>query len=123
MDTRTILYSTEAEVQSFGIEVPRWVEQDIDANQVAAILEGGCESGAYMPAVTYSDALETMGEHGDRVMDFIEEQLGAVVPQPSAEASWAGMACHFMSLAVELWASSIEDELAEAIQERDNDEA
>ena len=34
------------------IEVPGWIEQDISPQDVAAIVQGGCESGAYMPAVT-----------------------------------------------------------------------
>jgi len=33
--------------------IPQWIEQDITPSTVAAILQGGCESGAYMPAVTY----------------------------------------------------------------------
>ena len=37
------------------IEIPRWIEQDISPQDVAAIVQGGCESGAYMPAVTYQN--------------------------------------------------------------------
>jgi hypothetical protein len=116
MDTQTILYSTEAEVQSFGISVPCWIEPDIDATQVAAILQGGCESGAYMPAVTYHSALRTMDQYGDDVLQYIEDTFGDSYPRHDHGASWAGIACHYLSMAVELWASEIADELARSIE-------
>ena len=117
-DTMTALWSTEDEVKSFGIEVPKWIEQDIGASTIAAILQGGCASGAYMPAVTYHQARETMNEFGDDVLDYIEEVLGEV-PKTMRNESWSGMACFYLSLALELWASSIEEDLASAIEERD----
>ena len=118
-DTMTALWSTEEEVKSFGIEVPKWIEQDIGASQVAAILQGGCESGAYMPAVTYYQARETMNEYGDAedgVLTYIQDAYGEL-PQVKADESWAGIACFYLSLAVELWVSSIKEELASAIEE------
>ena len=45
--------NSDVEIQSLGIDVPRWIEQDIDCGMVASVLQGGCASGAYMPAVTY----------------------------------------------------------------------
>ena len=117
-DTMTALWSTEEEVTDFGIEVPRWIDQDIGASQVAAILQGGCESGAYMPAVTYHQARETMNEYGDDVLDYLEEAYG-YVPSPQSSESWSGIAVHYLSSAVELWASSIEEELAEAITQKE----
>ncbi len=90
-----------------GIDVPAWIECDdafISPRDVAAIVQGGCASGAYMPAVTYHQAAETMAKHGDDVLDFIAGRLGEL-PMPSSDVSWPGMACHFLSIAVELWAS------------------
>ena len=50
------------------IEVPGWIDQDISPQNIAAIVQGGCASGAYMPAVTYHQALETMSEYGDDIL-------------------------------------------------------
>ena len=54
------------------IVVPAWIESDISPHDVAAIYQGGCDSGAYMPAVTYSDAKATMAKHGDDVLQYID---------------------------------------------------
>lgn len=110
------LYSTEESVTSFDIEVPAWIEQDINCSQVAAIIQGGCDSGAYMPAVTYHQAADTMNEHGDDVLDYIESQGGELSLPDSP--SWSGIAVHFLSTAVEFWASRIDDELSTAIEEK-----
>lgn len=95
------------------IEVPAWINQDITPADVAAIVQGGCASGAYMPAVTYHEALTTMHEHGDDVLDYIQDTLGEL-PNTSAE-SWTGLAVAYLSTAVELWACDIEDELTSAL--------
>jgi hypothetical protein len=89
-----------------GVDVPAWIEQDICAATVASIMQGGCASGAYMPAVTYYQALQTMGEHGDDVLGYISDTLGEVPASDSAD-SWSGMACHYLSMAVELWAGDV----------------
>lgn len=102
----------ETELKSSGIEVPNWIEQDITAADVAAIIQGGCASGAYMPAVTYHTARETMNAHGDDVLEFIEDHLGEL-PGPAKGESWSGIAVHYLSLAVELWAASVESEVDE----------
>lgn len=111
------LWEHEEPVTELGIDVPAWIDQDITPADVAAIVQGGCASGAYMPAVTYSDALATMERYGDErggVLDYIESALG-YVPDPPKD-SWAGMACHFVSSAVELWAGSVEGEIRDAIE-------
>ncbi len=113
--TTDILWNTDQPVTDFDIEVPAWINQDITAYDVAAILQGGCESGAYMPAVTYHTANETMAEHGDDVLEFIEGHMGEL-PDVTTE-SWKGLAVKFLSVAVELWASSIEDELQSTLED------
>jgi hypothetical protein len=99
------------------IDVPAWIEQDVTPQDVASITQGGCASGAYMPAVTYHQALQTMAEHGDDVLEYIVDALGEL-PAPNASESWSGMACHYLSIAVELWAgdmmSRLEDHEVEA---------
>ena len=97
------------------LSVPAWVNDDIAPNDIAAIVQGGCESGAYMPAVTYYQALQTMSEHGDDIFDYIDNALGEI-PDHFAKhegVSWSGMATHYLSLAVELWASTAHDFLLE----------
>lgn len=91
------------------VDVPEWIEQDITPADVAAIVQGGCDSGAYMPAVTYHRALATMAEHGDDVLQYIEDRDR--MPESLPAGSWAGLACWFLSAAVELWANSVENEL------------
>lgn len=108
----------EIEVQSLGIDVQPWIDWDITVGAVAAIIQGGCASGAYMPAVTYHQANNTMHDYGDDVLEFIEEAYGEL-PEPPPGTSWSGRSCHFLSIAVELWATGVEDEI---IAELEDDE-
>ena len=87
---------------------PTFITQDVTPYDIAAINQGGCASGAYMPAVTYHIALETMNDHSDDILDYIGEALGEV-PAPPTDGSWGGMAVFYVSLAVELWCSANED--------------
>lgn len=112
------LWNNEEPVTDLGIDVPDWIEQDITPNQVAAICQGGCDSGAYMPAVTYRDALETMAEHGGDVFDYLEESGYFTYPNLF---SWCGFACHFLSSAVDLWASGVADEIETKLEEEEED--
>ena len=89
-----------------GVTVPAWIEQDITPATVAAIVQGGCASGAYMPAVTYHDALRMMADHGDDVLEYIEDSMGEI-PTPKAGESWSGLATFYLSMAVELWAGGV----------------
>jgi hypothetical protein len=93
-----------------GITMPDWIERDISPSTIASIVQGGCASGAYMPAVTYYDALRTMSEHGDDVLEYISDVMGEL-PAPRSDESWSGMACHYLSIAVELWASDVMNQL------------
>ena len=106
----TLNRDIEQNITDLGIDVPEWIEQDIDTSQVASIIQGGCASGAYMPAVTYYNARMTMAAHGDDVLQYIEDALGEL-PQPSKGESWSGIAVFYLSYAVELWALSAECEL------------
>jgi len=110
-----ILWNNDQPVTDFDIDVPAWIEQDITCTDIAAINQGGCESGAYMPAVTYWQANDIMAEHGDDVLEYIENNIGEL-PEVTGE-SWKGMAVKYLSFAVELWSASIEDELRDAIEE------
>jgi len=85
---------------------PAWVEP-VEYYDIASIQQGGCASGAYMPAVTYYQSRQTMSEHGDDVLQYIEDQIGELPPVPTGE-SWSGIACFYLSYAVELWASQFD---------------
>jgi hypothetical protein len=111
------IYDFDRPIAELDIDVPAWIKQDITGADVAAICQGGCASGAYMPAVTYHSALTTMGEHGDDVLQFIEDSMGEL-PTPPEGVSWSGLACHYLSTAVELWASSVEDEAEQELADR-----
>tara|TARA_R110000824_G_C15058604_1_gene662176 strand:+ start:446 stop:814 length:369 start_codon:yes stop_codon:yes gene_type:complete len=117
------LWNADEPITSYTdtITIPRWIDQEITPTTIAAILkgvrngQGGCASGAYMPAVTYYQALKTMDEYGDAedgVLDYLENSIGEL-PKPDAQSSWGGIACTYLSQAVELWALSIEEELSE----------
>ena len=109
------LWNTETpikDIPDLDLDLPIWLDQDISPSDVAAICQGGCASGSYMPAVTYHQALKTMSDHGDEVMQYIQDNLGEL-PRPKDDESWAGMAVHYLSAAVELWASGAESQLEE----------
>ena len=90
--------------------LPPWIESTISPYQVQSIIKGGCEGGAYLPAVVYHQAQEIMHDHGDHVLDYIESIRGDL-PAPMAGSSWAGIATHYLSTAVELWAHSTAEAL------------
>ena len=90
--------------------VPPWIEQDIQYQQVMAIVQGGCDSGAYMPAVTYHIASDVMSEHGDAVLEYLDNHgITDEVSLYKTGDSWSMIAVRALSLAVELWASRIHD--------------
>ena len=100
----------ERDVEDYGIERPFWIEDGVSIYTLDAIRYGGCASGAYMPAVTYRDAANTMHEYGNEVLDYIQDQLGEL-PKPDDTSSWDGMACFYLSYAVELWARAVDQDL------------
>ncbi len=110
MNTDQIWNCEETVAELLNVKVPNWIEQDILVCTIASICNGGCASGSYMPAVTYWQANEIMAEYGDDVMDYIVEVTGELPSVPKFE-SWRGMACLFLSCAVELWASDIMGQL------------
>lgn len=111
-----LLWNNEQSISDFDIQQPEWITQDLSCYDVAGINQGGCASGAYMPAVTYYTALGTMSEHGNDVLQYIEDTLGELPTIPQGE-SWSGIAVFFLSYAVELYCQSIESELTDHLQE------
>jgi len=88
------------------IEVPVWIDPDIDLYAVQSVRQGGCASGAYMPAVTYYDAASTMAKYGEQVTSFLADYWGEPIEFNPAEG-WDGFAVRVVSLAVELWAAAV----------------
>jgi hypothetical protein len=113
------LYEADRELSDFGVDVPEWVDPDITTSTIAAICEGGCESGAYMPAVTYWDAARTMSDHGDDVLSYLDS-VGGLMEVDASQHSWAGLAVFFLSQAVDLWARSAAEECADALESEDD---
>lgn len=120
------LYTFDDVPVSAAADVPEWVEPFVTLADLAAIIEGGCESGAYMPAVVYAKARETMAEHGDDVLDYLDRAHGldeCAFVLDSGQ-SWDGFACRVLSAAVEAWASEAAHEAVEAFDDwRDEFEA
>jgi len=88
-------------------QTPEWIDGGLEYYDIQAIQQGGCASGSYMPAVEYYGAAQTMAEHGDKVLEYIEEQTGEI-PAPKSGESWSGIAVFYLSYAVELWANSFD---------------
>ena len=108
-------------IDTLNVTVPSWLEHDLTPADVAAINQGGCASGAFMPAVTYHIANDVMHKHGDDILEYIENNLGEL--PPADKVSWSGMAVLYFSTAVELFCSSIEDEIIEALEAEQDDES
>lgn len=103
MTSEQIWNSDATVAETLGVIIPGWIDQDICVSTVASIVQGGCNSGAYMPAVTYHRAIFTMANFGDDVFEYIENYFGELPAAPEIE-SWSGLACFYLSFAVELWA-------------------
>ena len=115
------LWDYEEKQVSDYLDVPEWIEGDITCLDVAAVCQGGCASRAYMPAVTYWQALKTMNEHSDKIEKYLDEIAPDIWGNVTYD-HWAGIACVVVSYAVELWCSSIEEELLELLEEDEESE-
>lgn len=88
-------------------DIPRWITQlSWTGQEVKDLAEYGCGKCCYRPAVINCEALKTMGEYGDDVLEYLEE-MGAASTDDLAGFSWSGMAVEYLSTAVETWASSV----------------
>lgn len=97
------------------LEFMRLIES---VQELAAIIQGGCVSGAYMPAVTYHTALECMTKH----YDSIEEQINSIYGDElaftfnPANEHFAGFCAKLCACAVESWVGSYAD-LVECLED------
>jgi len=99
------------------LDQPNWITQDLTPYDIAAVLQDGCASGAYMPAVNYYDACKTMAEYGQEVLIYIEDIFGVGECTPPVDSSWLQINSFYLSTAVELWCSANEN-----IADWENDE-
>lgn len=97
-----------------SLEIPEWIDQDVTFSTIAAINQGGCESGAYMAAVTYHRAIETMSKHSCAIFDYLESQ--GEIPQPKTITGWGSLAVFYVSCAAERWAAEVEEGLVEYLE-------
>lgn len=108
MTTDEDCLDTADEIEDFNdwLDRPDWIEDAFaEVGDLEAIVHGGCASGAYMPAVTYYKARETMSIYGDDVLESIDDYLADVGVSLEGE-SWSGVCCMLLSIAVEQWAHS-----------------
>ena len=71
---------------------------------IRSIQDGGCASGAYMPAVTYYTAVECMNEHYSEIEDILEDAFCGNWPVfDISKENWRGFAVKLVSMAVEVW--------------------
>lgn len=78
-----------------------------DVAELIAIYEGGCASGAYMPAVTYFTAKKTFIEYEDKLCDYVDGYgLSLDLDKGDCFSNFCAKVC---SAAVESWVSSFSD--------------
>ena len=124
MNTYSRLYTHEDKALPEEVEVPGFAIDPRDgrvptAHDLAAILEGGCASGAWMPAVTYWSARQIMADHECAVLSRIEEAGFEPYEVISSSDYWSGWACRLVSCAVELWAFEVAEQVADLLDEED----
>ena len=120
MDEAKSMWDEQELVQDLGIDVPFFVKFDIGAEDgtqfkhptvqdVASIFQGGCDSGAWMPAVTYYSALRNLAENAIEIEDYLDEVGWGITK--STEDGIMTVACEMVSAAVEIWAAGVHQEL------------
>ena len=85
---------------------------EIDSiSEMQAIIQGGCASGAYMPAVTYAVALECFTEHSNEITDLLEEFGYEDFTFCLKTETLSSFASSMVSAAVECWVNQFQDML------------
>jgi len=111
-ETMSIMYETAVDLRELGLEVPEWIRgDDIDTAAVAAIVEGGCASGAWMPAVTYHMARETICKYSDAIDKYLAGSGIDLAEHLTLKPNQAidCLLCDIVSLAVEQWTAEVFD--------------
>jgi hypothetical protein len=122
-----IMYELTAEqndlVDEFIISLnPEWLNNlgTIDSlEELQAISQGGCASGAYMPAVTYHIAREAVFNDdsiSEYAIDFLEEIGSTESLANHAKEGISAYCVYLCSVAVESWVNSVEQEVNDFIE-------
>ena len=78
-----------------------------DVAEIMAINQSGCAGNAHR-SVFYYEANKVMAEHGDDVLEFIEDTMGEL---PKVEnVSWSQMGSLYLSCSIELWCNNFADD-------------
>jgi hypothetical protein len=96
----------DVSIRSFDIDVPMWMKNPDTGDfptvaDIQAILEGGCDSGAWMPAVTYYDAKRIMAEHGDEICEYLDECVFGNAELKLSDETWGNFCVRMLSAAIE----------------------
>lgn len=112
-----ILWNCEEPIEdATNIIPPSFIGEGMTPNDMIAIYEGGCASGAWMDAVTYHKALEIMSDYKCDAIEYIIDSLGELPTPPKDCETWAHMAVFYLSYAVELWVSANIEEVADQLE-------
>lgn len=69
-----------------------------------------------MPAVSHAEAVATMAEHGQAVVDYVQDAFGSASNNPAG--SWYDICEWWLTTAVELWASCISHDVVNALESK-----
>jgi hypothetical protein len=112
----------ETTLKDLKVDYPEWIDdKTFNTYQVGGIIEGGCSSGAFMPAVYYTNALKVMNKHGNDVFDYLTTWLDKL-PRPPKDQSWSGLASFYLCFAIDHWAHNHELEILNALKEHYDEE-
>ena len=83
---------------------------------LAAVVQHGALSGVYAPCVNYNIAIKTMAEHGDSVIDFLDEFSMNYGDEISLEdTTWGEICVQFLSAAIDTLCSQIATRIFEEV--------
>lgn len=91
-----------------GFTLPGWLPRDVTIGQLIEVAENGAQSGYIGEVVDYCDALRTMNEHGDAVLDYLVK-VGTKTTVDFERKTWGGIACTLLSGAAEHFAGRFLD--------------
>ncbi len=100
-------YDLREFLEAVTTEQPQFIKSMGAIDSIAemhAINQGGCESGAYMPAVTYHTALECMANYPQEVQEGVEFRYETIEFDLSRD-SISTFASKLVAAAVESWVS------------------
>ena len=93
---------------------PQWLifMGEIDSiEKIDYILQGGCASGAYMPAVTYYTVNKCIHEHGEDMLEYIHNEYDLKLKDLVTDKveTFNSLNTTICSMCVETWCASFSD--------------